>query len=256
MYGKMQETPLTLKAIVESLIFTSPEPVTIHRLSQVLEGEADRAAIKQAIEEIEHDLENENRGVTLVEVAGGYQFRTKPQAAPWVRRIHDVKGRRLSKASMETLAIVAYRQPITRAELEKIRGVESGWILRSLVEKDLVRILGRKDEPGNPILYGTTKRFLEAFGLKSLSDLPELPETQKPEENKENTGEEKLSLPEDLAAAAPAGVKEDIKEEGENTAPAEEISSDDAASVEAEVKGAEIEHEKHEEEIKKEEVST
>lgn len=164
-----------LKAICESLIFTSPEPITLTRLRQIIEG-AEKAEVVEALAELASDLETANRGLILCEIAGGYQFRTKSALSPWVSKVHDLKSKRLTKASMETLAIIAYRQPLTRAEVEAIRGVESGWILRSLLEKEFIRILGRKEEPGNPIIYGTSKKFLTAFGLKNISDLPPLKE--------------------------------------------------------------------------------
>jgi segregation and condensation protein B len=109
-------------------------------------------------------------------VGGGYRLRTDPENAPWVRTLTQRRPVRLSRAALETVAIVAYRQPVTRADVDEIRGVESSVVLRSLLEKELLRIAGRKEEPGRPMLYATTRRFLEVFGLSSLSDLPSIQE--------------------------------------------------------------------------------
>src|SRR6185436_6507593 len=118
----------------------------------------------------------QTRGIQLDEVAGGWIFRTHPIYAPFVRDLTKQRPVRLSRAQIETLAILGYRQPITRPEIDEIRGVDCGPVLKTLLERDLVKILGKKDEPGRPILYGTTQSFLEFFGLKSLKDLPTLKE--------------------------------------------------------------------------------
>jgi segregation and condensation protein B len=128
----------------------------------------------------------------LTEIAGGYQFRTKPLWAGWVNRLKKTKAVRLSQAALETLAIVAYRQPIIRPAIEEIRGVDSGSVLHTLLEKGLIKIMGRKDLPGRPIVYGTTKAFLELFSLNTLSDLPTLREIQPPPAPEEISGEEAL----------------------------------------------------------------
>jgi len=114
------------------------------------------------------------RGVELREVAGGYQLRTRPELGPWLARLETQRPVRFSRPALEALAIVAYRQPVTRAEIEEVRGVDCGGVLKSLLDKGLVRIVGKKDVPGRPLLYGTSRRFLEAFGLASLGELPSL----------------------------------------------------------------------------------
>src|SRR4030067_2141907 len=114
----------------------------------------------------------------MIEVAGGYQFRTKPRWAVGVNRLKKAKAVKLSRSALETLAIIAYRQPIIRPEIEKIRGVDSGWVLRTILEKGLIRIVSRRDIPGRPIVYRTTKAFLELFNLNTLSDLPTLKEIE------------------------------------------------------------------------------
>ncbi len=165
--------------ILESLLFVSAAPLRLETLVEIL-PEFDREAILKGIERIQTDCEGTSRGVELVEVAGGYQFRTKPRWAEWVNRLKKVKPVKLSQSALETLAIIAYRQPIIRPEIEQIRGVDSGWVVRSLMEKGLVKMMGRKDLPGRPMIYGTTKAFLELFSLSAISDLPTLKEVVPP----------------------------------------------------------------------------
>ncbi len=165
-----------LKAIVEALLFVSHEPLSLDRLLSVL-GEVPKAEIEQTLHSLESDYEGEAHGVQLVQVAGGFRLLTRPDYAPWIRRLEKARGTtKLSRSSLETLAIIAYKQPIVRAEIEQIRGVETSGVLRTLLERKLVRMVGRKDMPGRPILYGTTKLFLERFGLRDLSQLPPLRE--------------------------------------------------------------------------------
>jgi segregation and condensation protein B len=168
-----------LKPILESIIFVSPSPVKLETLVEIL-PESNREMILEGLRRIEEDYEDTSRGIELVEVAGGYQFRTKPVWAEWVARLKKAKTVKFSQSALETLAIIAYRQPVIRPQIEDVRGVDCGWVLRSLMEKGLVKILGRKDLPGRPIIYGTTKGFLELFNLNSLADLPSLKEVQSP----------------------------------------------------------------------------
>jgi segregation and condensation protein B len=164
-----------LIGILESVLFACGEPLTIARLADVVPGPS-RAELKSALAELASRTERTERGVRLVEVAGGYQFRTAPEHAEWVRRIFQQKPWRLTRATLETLAIIAYKQPITRAEIEAIRGVDVDSVLASLLTRKLVRVVGRKEVIGRPLLYGTTRQFLEVFGLKDLSALPALDE--------------------------------------------------------------------------------
>lgn len=164
-----------IKPILESLLFVSESPIQLETLTKILH-ETNKEAILEGIHQIKTEYEEESKGMELVEVAGGYQFRTKSKWAEWVHRLKKIKAAKLSRSALETLAIVAYRQPIIRPEIEEIRGVDSGWVLRTLLEKELIKMMGRKDIPGRPILYGTTKAFLELFGLNSLSELPTLKE--------------------------------------------------------------------------------
>jgi len=168
-----------IKPILESVIFVSPSPVKLETLVEIL-PESNRELILEQLQRIKEEYEDPSRGVELAEVAGGYQFRTKSMWAEWVARLKKAKTVKFSQSALETLAIIAYRQPVIRPQIEEIRGVDCGWILRSLMEKGLVKIMGRKDLPGRPIIYGTTKGFLELFNLNSLADLPSLKEIQPP----------------------------------------------------------------------------
>ncbi len=168
----------SVKQQVEALLFASEDPLSLRKLGSLLE-EVDSSDIKKSIEELKSEYESSDRAWRMEEVAGGFQLLTRPQYTDTISRLQKAKSdRKLSNAAMETLAIVAYKQPIRRADLESIRGVQSGELLRALMEKDLVKIVGRDSVPGAPVLYGTTKNFLEVCGLKSLKDLP------KPEEVK------------------------------------------------------------------------
>lgn len=164
-----------LVGILESVLFACAEPMTLARLSEVVAGPS-RAELKAALGALGERLENDRRGIRLVEVAGGHQFRTSPEHAEWVRRLFQQRPWRLTRATLETLAIVAYKQPITRAEIETIRGVDVDSVLASLLSRKLVKITGRKDVVGRPLLYGTTRQFLEVFGLRDLAALPGLAE--------------------------------------------------------------------------------
>jgi segregation and condensation protein B len=160
-----------LKAIVESLIFVAGEPVSLDRLKRVLAPTA-TDEIRQALSELITEYDQRQGGFRLKEVAGGYQFRTRPEFNEWIKQLLRPKSPRLSKAALETLALIAYKQPIIRSDVEHIRGVDCGGVLRVLLERNLIRVLGRKEIPGRPLIYGTTKHFLAVFDLKDLKDLP------------------------------------------------------------------------------------
>jgi segregation and condensation protein B len=161
------------KSVIESLLFVSDIPLGPDRIKEVL-GEVSKKDIQRLLSELGEDYDRSQRGFTLVEVAEGYQLRTRPEHAEWIKRLQRVKPFALSQPALETLAIIAYKQPIVRSDVEKIRGVDSGGVLRTLLERKLIKILGKKDVPGRPLVYGTSKRFLETFGLKNLSSLPTL----------------------------------------------------------------------------------
>lgn len=165
-----------LKAILEAVLFVSPEPVPVARLMSIV-GTVSKAEVVHALGILTHDLDQHGRGIQLVQVAGGYRLATKQEYGPWLKRMDKAKAaQKLSRSALESLAIIAYKQPLVRAEIEEIRGVETSGVLRTLCERKLVRIVGRKDVPGRPIMYGTTKFFLEHFGLQDLSQLPPLRE--------------------------------------------------------------------------------
>ena len=166
-----------LKSIIEALIFVSENPLRIDAIQGVLEN-VDKTAIERCLDELANEYEQLGRSFHLLKVAEGFQFRTKPEYASWIQKLRRSRAARLTRAALETLAIIAYKQPVIRAEIETIRGVDSGWVLRALLEKKLIRIMGRKAMPGRPIVYGTSKYFLEFFGLETISSLPTLREIQ------------------------------------------------------------------------------
>jgi len=170
-------TGTSLKSVLESLLFVADAPLTLDRLCSILE-EYERQDIRAAVEALLSEYRQAERGIYLAEVAGGWQFRSRPENADYLRRLSRSRTFRFSHSSLETLAIIAYRQPITRAEVEYLRGVDSGGVLKTLLEKKLLRILGKKDIPGRPLIYGTSREFLETFNLKDLASLPSLREVQ------------------------------------------------------------------------------
>ena len=166
-----------IKSIIESLLFVADNPLTIQRLGEVLEG-VEQKDLRATLDELQAELESGRRGVRLVEVAGGYQLRTAKVNADWVKKLLGGRPARMGRATHETLAIIAYRQPITRAEIEAIRGVDVDGVINTLLERNLIRAVARKDVPGRPFLYGTTPEFLQLFNLKDLTHLPTLKEME------------------------------------------------------------------------------
>ena len=174
-----------LKSAIEALLFVSNNPLSLDRLKGIFE-ETQPEQIEAQIQALSHEYDERGAGIMLAEVAGGYQLATRPENVSWIRKFKSVKvSARLSKPALETLAIVAYKQPITRMEVEAIRGVNIGGIMRNLMERRLVKIVGKKDVPGKPMMYGTTLEFLQYFGLKDLSALPTLKEFQELEAGEE-----------------------------------------------------------------------
>jgi len=168
-------TRMRNKAVIEALLFASSRPLTLENLAEIT-GLV-KPGVRELLEELGQEYEIQGRGFCLTEVAGGYQLRTLPAYSEEVARLFQVKSRRrFTRSSLETLSIIAYRQPVTRAEIEHIRGVDSGGVLKTLLTQAMIRILGRKEAPGRPILYGTTREFLEYFGLRDLESLPTLEE--------------------------------------------------------------------------------
>lgn len=193
------QTDTSLKHIVEGLIFAADEPISPKQVRELIEGESANGSpgtgvltpqrIRELVDELNDDYERYERPYRIRAIAEGYIFATNRDVSAYVGKLHKEQSRRrLSQAALETLAIIAYKQPMTKVELETIRGVNSDYIVRSLLEKDLIAIVGRESTPGRPLLYGTTKRFLIHFGLNSINELP------KPREIEELIGETELEV--------------------------------------------------------------
>jgi len=180
-----------ISAVIEALILSSEAPLALEKICAVLDG-VDKTEVREALDKLIAGYEERQSGIIVQEVAGGFQFRTRPEIASWVKKLKGTKPASLSPAALETLAIVAYRQPIVKSEIESIRGVDVGAPLKGLLDKKLIRIVGRKDVPGKPIIYGTTKKFLEVFNLKELTDLPTMRELKEITEQQEVPEQETL----------------------------------------------------------------
>lgn len=164
-----------LKPIIEALLFVSGDPISIDRLRDVIG--VGKQELETALEQLQKDYADSNRGLQVIQIAGGYQISTRIEMAPWIKEMEKIKAAsRLSKPGLETLAIIAYKQPATRGEIEQIRGVDAAGVLKTLMERKLVKIVGRKEVAGRPMMYGTTREFLQYFGLADLTGLPTLKE--------------------------------------------------------------------------------
>jgi len=169
---------IELIAAIENILFLSEHAVTVDQFVNVLGPGIDPKEVQDLLEELVQLYQS--RGLQIQQIGGGYRMCTREEYAEWVQKFHRLeKSSKLSRASIETLSIIAYKQPITRAEIEEIRGVDSLGVLKTIINHNLVKILGRKKVPGRPVIYGTTKRFLEYFGLASLSEMPTLQEFEK-----------------------------------------------------------------------------
>ncbi|MDD5130644.1 MAG: SMC-Scp complex subunit ScpB [Candidatus Omnitrophica bacterium] len=163
-----------LKSAIEALIFASEKPITTDQIRKVL-GDLDSVSINKIIADLKKEYEEQNRGIRVVEIAGGFQMITSSNFAPFLKKLFKNRySEKLSKPALESLAIIAYKQPLTKAEIESLRNVNVDGVMKSLIEKNLIRICGRKKIPGRPFVFGTTREFLEHFGLKSLQDLPKM----------------------------------------------------------------------------------
>ena len=168
------ESTQHIKAVVEAILFASQEPVSLNKLRDVIE-DVDKQTLKLIVFELQNEYLLRGSGLQIVEIAGGFQMATRSELGEYIRRLKKTKhSSRLSRPSLETLAIIAYKQPVMKQEIDEIRGVDSAGVIKGLLQKKLIKIIGRKDEPGRPILYGTTKEFLRHFGLRNLSELPTL----------------------------------------------------------------------------------
>jgi segregation and condensation protein B len=167
-----------LNRIVEALLFASPDPLSIGRIKSIVPGLENQQVI-EALEELREEYSKDSRSFQIVEIGGGYQLTSKPDYTLWVGKLFESKAKqRLSKAALETLAVIAYKQPVLRSTIESIRGVNVDGVLRTLMERDLVRIVGRGEGAGRPLLFGTAREFLMRFGLSRLSDLPKMEEIE------------------------------------------------------------------------------
>jgi segregation and condensation protein B len=199
-------TPDRAAAVVEALLFAAEKPLDVPQLVETTRFS--RELIDGALATLAQRYAPGASGIVLVDLGGRWQLRTDPQVGAYVRRMLQVKPMRLTRAALETLAIVAYRQPITRPEMEDLRGVDCGAVTRALLERKLIRILGKKDEPGRPLLYGTTKEFLELFNLRDLTQLPTLREFHELSEESRKIVEEEAPAP---AVAGLADLQQDAK---------------------------------------------
>jgi segregation and condensation protein B len=223
--GTAEEVPVLpaqeIRAVLEALIFTSPQPLTARQIGQVLGG-VPKPAWKAALEELKQDYARDGRGLQLVEVAGGHQITTRPEYNDWMQELLDPKApTRLSIQALETLAVIAYKQPVTLPEIIELRGVRSAGVIKTLLEKRLIRITGRKQVVGRPMLYGTTRQFLLHFGLKDLTELPKI------EEFAEVLGEEVDVVGLKRAIETPRPVEVPLDEEDSRQLPLPETQGED-----------------------------
>jgi len=219
-----------IKYIIESLLFVADEPLTVDRIKKIL-IQAETKEIRDAMAELSAEYETRGGGFYLDEVAGGYQIRTRPQYTDWIKKLIQPKPLRLSKPALETLVIIAYKQPIIRSDIEHLRGVDCGGVIRVLLERKLIRVLGRKEIAGRPLIYATTKRFLEIFDLKNLRDLPT------PKEIEElaaatNEGDQAVIIDSDQEFGDSPETSEDSEPIGED---AQQIQADPIQSSETDI---------------------
>ncbi len=199
-----------LKAAIEALLFVSGNPLSLERLKGIFD-EAPIESIEQHLQALRQEYDDRGSGLMLAEVAGGWQLATRPEQFGWIRKFKSVKvSTKLSKPALETLAIVAYKQPITRTEVEALRGVNIGGIMRNLMERRLVKIVGKKDVPGKPMMYGTTPEFLQYFGMKDLSALPTLKEFQELEAGEDVMEEVPLEHADETPAVDSGNAQEEV----------------------------------------------
>jgi segregation and condensation protein B len=163
------------RRIVEAILIATPDPISPARIAEVL-PRCNPSQVRAIVRDLNEEYVERHAAFEIWEVAGGFQIRSLPEFSPYLRQLQGTRPLRLSQAALESLAVIAYRQPVTRAEVENVRGVDVGAVLRSLLERDLIRVAGHREVPGRPIVYGTSRRFLEVFGLAKLADLPSLRE--------------------------------------------------------------------------------
>ena len=166
------------KFVVEAVIFAADGPVSVDQLARVVD-DLDKDTVTQLIRELQKDYDSARRSFQIIEIANGFQMCTRTEYAPWIKRFYTTEiSSRLSVSALEALAIIAYKQPVTRAEVEEVRGVNSESVIRTLLERNMIKVIGRKQAPGKPMIYGTTREFLVHFGLRDLSELPSVGEIE------------------------------------------------------------------------------
>jgi segregation and condensation protein B len=216
-----------LKAAVEALLYVSEGPLGLKRIREALGEDFGQADVREAVNSLVAEFESDGRGVRMAELAGGWQIITRPEYAAYVKRLQKIRPPKLSAQALETLAIIAYRQPIIRAEIEAIRGVNADGVIKTLMERRLIKMAGRQDVPGKPMMYATTQEFLIYFGLKDLSSLPSMRELERELGMEENPILSKLEPelpgldgPEMEAMAAEYRARKAAQDEAEATAEA------------------------------------
>lgn len=174
------KSPDEVKRIVEALLFSVQEPISVRKISEIVEG-TEAKEIREVIQQLREEYDTHDRVFQIEEIANGFQLLSRPEYHEWISKIRKKSGEsKLSQQALETLSIIAYEQPIIRADIEAIRGVQAGQMIRTLIEKGLVKITGRDEVLGRPLLYGTTTKFLDHFGLKSIKDLPKVEDLEMP----------------------------------------------------------------------------
>jgi len=233
----------TAKRVIEALLFSTSKPLTAVDLKRVLKG-YQASKIQKIVAELQEEYVKDERSFRLVEIAGGYEISTEQKYAPWLMKLElQKKARQATASALETLAIMAYKQPVTRAEIEDLRGVNSSGMIAALLEKSFIRIVGRKEVPGRPMLYGTTDKFLEHFGLKSLKELPNISEIRDLVENsirKEELIQPKETIVSDdevdaIVAEEDAPLGEAVETPAEAAAPEEEVTPEEEVEEAVEV---------------------
>lgn len=226
--------PARAKQVIEALLFASAKPLTAGEIRRVMKFLTPKE-IEGMVAELKEEYVRDNRSFEIVEIAGGFEIATKKEFAPWIFKIElQKKAKQVTQSALETLSILAYKQPITKAEIEDLRGVDAGGVIATLTERGLIKIVGKKEVPGRPFLYGTTEKFLEHFGLKALSELPNIDEiknlVEKSVKKEELLGTQKMvDIPQEEAASegTAAVVMEEVSVEIREEIVQEEATSED-----------------------------
>jgi len=218
------------RRIIEALVLSSPEPISAEKLAEIIPyckpGQA-----KDLVNELNTEYAEQERAFEIWDVAGGFQIRTRAEFSGYLQKLQKERALRLSPAALETLAIIAYRQPTTRAEIEEVRGVDAGATVRSLLERHLIRIAGQREVPGRPMLYATTRRFLEVFGIENLKNLPslrELDELAKEQGLLDPSAEDETGVESEVSGEGLAAIEDVVVETVVDSENEEEIADDDA----------------------------